>query len=372
MTKKKNANTIVDTANPHTIKKFELIEEYVKAWAQKLLNFPECRGIVFIDCMCNSGVYNDNAGNGVIGTPIRVANYLRDIMPNYPSKQAWLYFNDLSLEKIALLKTRLPENMDNFHISTLCGDGNDLLKNISIERKENLNYLLIYDPYQASVDWSALAPFLRKWGEVIINHMVYDSIRGISQAKTDVVIAKYEQTYLSDIKDLATFGNDRNAYEKRIQEIITALKGSSGRQYFIASFPFFNTRNGLVYNLIHCGGNIEGFKLFKRTAWKTFGGKSSTKDTHGEENQLVMDLDGSGEPDTITDEYCYYVMDIVKYLHDRFDGRRDVPLDEVWGALDEHPIFPSEGYKPEIKKALKEIYHHTVSTKTISFIAGGR
>ena len=32
-----NRNTIIDHANPHTIKKFELIEKYVEAWAHKLL-----------------------------------------------------------------------------------------------------------------------------------------------------------------------------------------------------------------------------------------------------------------------------------------------------------------------------------------------
>lgn len=29
--------TVIDTAHPHTIKKFELIEEYIKSWSQKLV-----------------------------------------------------------------------------------------------------------------------------------------------------------------------------------------------------------------------------------------------------------------------------------------------------------------------------------------------
>jgi len=51
---RKGQTFVIDTVNPHTIKKFELIETYVKGWPQKLLNYPECSGIVFIDCMCNS------------------------------------------------------------------------------------------------------------------------------------------------------------------------------------------------------------------------------------------------------------------------------------------------------------------------------
>ena len=63
--KKKN---IISKASPHTIKKFELIEEYIKSWAQKLLLTESCNGLIFIDCMCNSGVYTDDAGQLVKGT----------------------------------------------------------------------------------------------------------------------------------------------------------------------------------------------------------------------------------------------------------------------------------------------------------------
>ena len=45
--KKKN---IISKASPHTIKKFELIEEYIKSWAQKLLLTESCNGLIFIDC----------------------------------------------------------------------------------------------------------------------------------------------------------------------------------------------------------------------------------------------------------------------------------------------------------------------------------
>ncbi len=175
---------------------------------------------------------------------------------------------------------------------------------------------------------------------------------------------EYEQTYLTSIKDLVTFGNDRSAYEKRIQKIIATLRG---RQCFIASFPFFNTKNGLVYNILHCGCNIEGFKLFKKTAWNTFGGKSSSKDTHGMERQTELDFNGLGKVKTMTDEYCYYVKDIVDYIHNKFRGRSDVPISDIWDALDEHPVFPSDGYKSKIKKELKDIYNDIISKQTITF-----
>lgn len=72
-----SSDTIIGHANPHTIKKFELIEKYVEAWAHKLLQNQYCSGLVFIDCMSNSGEYVDDNGKQVFGTPVRVAKYLR-------------------------------------------------------------------------------------------------------------------------------------------------------------------------------------------------------------------------------------------------------------------------------------------------------
>lgn len=56
MVRNKKTDNNVDLACPHTIKKFELIEAYVRDWAHKLLNYENCNEIVFIDCMCNSGI----------------------------------------------------------------------------------------------------------------------------------------------------------------------------------------------------------------------------------------------------------------------------------------------------------------------------
>jgi hypothetical protein len=181
------------------------------------------------------------------------------------------------------------------------------------------------------------------------------------------VIEKYEQTYLAKIEELIALGSDRAAYENRIKEIITVLRGASNQKYFIASFPFFNEKNALVYSLIHCSGNINGFRLYKKTAWNIFDGKSSAKKTYGMENQLMLGFDGSGGVTTHTDEYCYNVSDIAKYLQSIFKGQKDVPKDNLWEMLDEHPVFPSDGYRREITKALKNHYNATESKQSISF-----
>ena len=96
--------TIIATAHPHTIKKFELIEEYIKSWSQKLMLYENCNTLVFIDCMCNSGVYFDDDGNLVDGTSVLVANALLNVARKYPSKMVQLYLNDINKKKVEELK----------------------------------------------------------------------------------------------------------------------------------------------------------------------------------------------------------------------------------------------------------------------------
>jgi len=156
-------------------------------------------------------------------------------------------------------------------------------------------------------------------------------------------------------------GNDKDQLDKTIVSIIKSNTKGSHSKHYIASFPFFNRTNGLVYNLIHCCANIEGLKLFKKVAWKTFGDKSSLKNTHGIENQLMIDFNGEGNVETQTDEHCYYVQDIAKYIYEKYEALGTVALDIIYKDLDEHPIFPSDGYKNYIKTELKRIYGVTIT-----------
>ena len=286
----------------------------------------------------------------------------------YPNKKVFVYLNDNSEEKIVELKKHLPNESPNFRYSITSKDGNVLLKEIGgkLSKSKRLHFFLLYDPYDASIDWTALAPFFRSWGEVLINHMVNDSIRAIRQVKTPKAMQKYEETYLSAFEDLLPCGSDRTAYEKRVEQIIASLQSGTGRKYYIASFPFFNSRNSLLYDLVHCTCHEAGFKLYKTTAWKTFGGKSSIKNTHGDENQFMIDFNDQ-RVKTQCDERCYYVKDMVDYLQNKFAGKKDIPLTAIWADLDAHPVFPSDGYRAEIKKALKNDYGAKISRSTISF-----
>ena len=338
--------SVVSKASPHTIKKIELIEEYIKSWAQKLLLTESCNGLIFIDCMCNSGVYTDNTGQLVKGTAVRVSEALREAARTYTQKNIHIYLNDKDKARVDELKKHLPQDERNFKIVTSCSDAHELLRTIGpqLYGTGHLHYFLLYDPYDATIDWEALLPFFRNWGEVMINHMVSDPVRAISSAKKKTTKVKYENTYLEDFEKLVPYGSDKTAYEARVEEIINSLKGA--RRYYVSAFPFYNTQNSLVYNLIHCTSNKEGFKLYKRSAWKVFGAQSSTK--HSVENRQLS-FNFLGEIAEEEDESCLHVIDIAKYLQRSFRGRKQVPLDEMWELLDNHPIFPSEGFRNEVK-----------------------
>jgi hypothetical protein len=208
--------------------------------------------------------------------------------------------------------------------------------------------LLLYDPYNASIDWDAITPYLNRWGEVIINHMSSDTVRGISQAKKSGAACRYEETYQTSVESLI------NATKEDLDKIVVSIIQGNARKpsYHVSHFAFYNRTNGKLYSLIHCSASLEGIKLYKKVAWQTFGGKSSLKDTHGIEKQLMLDFNGDGVVNTSTDEQCYYVQDIAKYIYDEYSQMKIVSWDDVCKALDVHPIFPSDGFKNEIKKEL--------------------
>lgn len=341
---------VISKASPHTIKKFELIEEYIKSWAQKLLLNDSCNGLIFIDCMCNSGIYTDDDGNPVKGTAVRVSEVLREAARTYTEKNIHIYLNDKDKARVDELEKHLPNDERNFKIVTSRGDAHELLRTIGpqLYGTGHLHYFLLYDPYDATIDWEALLPFFRNWGEVMINHMVSDPVRAITSAKKKTTKEKYENTYLEDFEKLVPYGSDKKAYEARVEKIINSLKGS--RRYYVSAFPFYNTQNSLVYNLIHCTSNKVGFRLYKKSAWKVFGAQSSTK--HSAENrQLSFNFDG--EIVVEEDDSCLHVVDIARYLDRSFRGRKQVPLNELWELLDNHPIFPSDGFRDEVRKELK-------------------
>ncbi|MBQ6970901.1 MAG: three-Cys-motif partner protein TcmP [Synergistaceae bacterium] len=125
---------IIDEVSPHTVKKFELVEGYVRDWKEIMLNNSSCGELIFIDCMSNSGEYKHReTGETVYGTPVRINRLLREAASRYPRKNVSVIFNDKSAWKIAHLKALIPEGSGNYHVSFLNEDCNVLLRRLSHE-----------------------------------------------------------------------------------------------------------------------------------------------------------------------------------------------------------------------------------------------
>ena len=107
-----------------------------------------------------------------------------------------------------------------------------------------------------------------------------------------------------------------------------------------------------------------------KNLWKTFGDKSSDKKSNddSEYEQLSLNLfTGEVEVENHTDDSCYTLRDVAKYLQDHFKGKADVSKDEVLNYISDHPVFPTRNYKTKIWNALKKYYGAVVKQQTITF-----
>ena len=371
---------IIDRIARHTEKKFELIAEYAKSWACKLLEYGlkkrnNCDEIILIDCMCNSGIYEaKDTGKMIEGTPLRVAKILSEIMqkPKYKNLRARCYFNDISSPKKEKLKKELEKHAvketQNFHLELSANNGNELLKQI-IEEKDhskNIHYLVFYDPYKATIDWEALTPFIQSWSDIIINHMVSDTRRGASVARHSKTQKKYEDTYKKPLEEIRKASRDE--LNRRIKDIINRL--ATKKEYYIASCPFYNRQNSLVYDLLLATSNKTAFNLYKEMAWKVFGGNSSGKRTKINPGQQDLFSPSELAACEQTDNDRLGTGNIVNFIIKEFEGHIGVEWDTIWDKLDDHPIFPSKGYRKEIRKQLEQRGYKT-HQDSIDFVNSG-
>lgn len=356
----KKERACINVCRPHTILKIELISSYVQKWSRILLTGKfSCNNLVYIDAMSNCGIYSDENGQTIRGTAIHVAEILKKAAYDYPEKCIFLFFNDLDKNKCSLLSEELEARgivqSSNFKIEISNNDKDEFLsilkeRDLFKDRNNGTHSLLFYDPYDASINWDAIEPFINRWGEVIINHMISDPIRGMSQAKDKM--SKYEITYEESEMDLKSVGTDKEHYKNRIRQIALSRRKYRNDEFRIAGFPFFIRKNVLIYEILHLSASLRGFDEFKNCAWKVFGRTSSNKKTNYDPQQAQLSFGLAFQE--IPDIECYNLNNIVDYLLVEFKGESCVSLDALYEKLKAHPVFPSNAYRNEIKKLLKE------------------
>lgn len=347
---------LIDEIAPHTIRKLDLIEKYTEAWAIKLLKYPKCKGIVFIDGMSNSGMYIDkNTKREIPGTALRVTKKLYEYSKLYKEKSIKLYFNDKSVERIQYLKSLLQpfinQQTDNFKIEIFNMDVSDFLECYAQKNSKvrDLNTLLVYDPYNDDIDWEVLNWYFNNWGEIILNHMVSDIVRNRHNDLKDSTKRRYEKVYLDSFDNLKNEPKER--YQKRVEKIIEEIC-EADKNLYIACVPFFISTNAHIFNLLFISHNIKGFKLFKNNAWKLNCGNSAVNirnEISIFQPPLFVEMNKE-----LNREENYTLYDVIDYIVEKYQQKNEVYWNEIWSDLDYHPIFVAEGFKPEIKNLLKE------------------
>lgn len=363
----KQNKQVIGEAKPHSIKKFELIENYVEKWARILLNYIKSEGIIYIDCMCNAGVYYDENGNLVEGTAVRVIKKLNQINAG-SDKAVKIYLNDIDEQKIEYLESVIQGlNTANIDIKIDCKDANLFLRQFDLSKMQQCHSLLFYDPFDASIDWKAIDPFLNRWGEVIVNHMVSDSVRNIKTAKNPETINKYMKTYECHIDKLIKTCTSKEEFEKLIFNAMKKHAQTFNKECYLSTIPFYIKTNQLIYNLIFFTRSLKGFGAFKTAAWNTFDCQSSNRSKNNISGQLGLDFNNLGTTIDEIDDHTYNLSDIAAHLYTEFKGKGAVSREEIFSSLEYHPIFPSDLHRREICKLLKENFAVKVGRSEIYF-----
>ena len=93
------------------------------------------------------------------------------------------------------------------------------------------------------------------------------------------------------------------------------------------------------------------------------------KNTHHNEDNMQLQFTETGEivcgyP---ADDSCYNLRDAALYVQQHFAGQANIPNDEVWAYLGEHPVFPTRDYKNKIKDVLKSEFGMKASRSSMTF-----
>ena len=224
--------TIIQKVGVHTIKKIQMIESYVKGWSQKLVNFIECKELVFIDCMSNSGEYYFS-NNKIKGTPVRVAEILNEVATKHPDKMIRLIFNDYNKDFYNIVNEKLPSRIYLLDIETPSASGIDIARNI---RKKDLDSIIIFLTAHEELGNIVLKndlmflSFINKFDDV-------ESRLNISLKKALNILGKKQMIKIED---------RNNTYTINLDDILYITKDSFERKTIIVTdYTEFKVNNSL-------------------------------------------------------------------------------------------------------------------------------
>lgn len=271
----KENERFLDEAKLHTQYKIKYIKDYVRRWLNVAVNYRQ-RNIVFIDSMCNAGIYK----NGIKGTCIEVIELFIEYAKENQSKQFYVFLNDYDKDKIKVLKELISNyNMpNNFRINITDKDVVEYLS-LLIEKKtfSNSCFTLLYtDPYNFGIPnlLTTIKTFIDEfYCELLFNYFSSDVTRNKNNTSAKNKMSKIKYELSSVITDINI---DDDANKEILNKLISTYKDTKNIKYSFA-YRFNNTNNTELYYIIFFTPNKRGLELIKESIWEVFNGEESFK-----------------------------------------------------------------------------------------------
>ena len=265
----------LDEAKLHTQYKIKYIKDYVRRWLNVAVNYRQ-RNIVFIDSMCNAGVYK----NGVKGTCIEVIELFIEYAKENQAKQFYVFLNDYDKDKIRVLNGLINNyNMPN-NLKININD-KDVVEYLSllIEKNtfSNSCFTLLYtDPYNFGIPnlLTTIKRFIDEfYCELLFNYFSSDVTRNKKNTSAKNKMSKIKNELSSVITDI-NIDDDEN--KEILSKLISTYKDTKNIKYSFA-YRFNNTNNAELYYIIFFTPNKRGLELIKESIWEVFNGEESFK-----------------------------------------------------------------------------------------------
>lgn len=265
----------LDKAKLHTQYKIKYIKDYVRRWLNVAVNYRQ-RNIVFIDSMCNAGVYK----NGIKGTCIEVIELFIEYAKENQSKKFYVFLNDYDKNKIRVLNELISNyNMpNNLRINITDKDVVEYLS-LLIEKNtfSNSCFTLLYtDPYNFGIPnlLATIKRFIDEfYCELLFNYFSSDVTRNKKNTSAKNKMSKIKNELSSVITDI-NIDDDEN--KEILSKLISTYKDTKNIKYSFA-YRFNNTNNAELYYIIFFTPNKRGLELIKESIWEVFNGEESFK-----------------------------------------------------------------------------------------------
>lgn len=265
----------LDEAKLHTQYKIKYIKDYVRRWLNVAVNYRQ-RNIVFIDSMCNAGIYK----NGIKGTCIEVIELFIEHAKENEAKQFYVFLNDYDKDKINVLKDlisnyNIPNNL-RINITD-----KDVVEYLSLLIEKNTFssscFTLLYiDPYNFGIPnlLATIKKFIDKfYCELLFNYFSSDVTRNKKNTSAKNKMSKIKNELSSVITDI-NIEDDEN--KEILNKLISTYKHTNNIKYSFA-YRFNNTNNAELYYIIFFTPNKRGLELIKESIWEVFNGEESFK-----------------------------------------------------------------------------------------------